>query len=331
MSTAAEDEWVTVGRSKSGRSKATKQRRGRNKKTHASFYGAGTQDDAKSEDGCKVSLKDLSLQIIRCAACLGRSGYIPRLLSAVRSVKSNDDVNEGIGEIVCYGIGNFSEPYSPSMLQLACVLQVRRELAAITEVFIEEEATDEMALDVFRKKSEVDVFYFEPEILSVERKILEEFNVEIIETNEQGKRRTSKNSCGTLFYMPHCPMRLYSNVLWANWDPDILFRGKLVIFGNDFCAYDERTVRREERSDPSNCVLQILPFAHSIKLKVFEGKKRRNGHVMALDDEVLVHIERAFSDTTITWFNGNGRNQSPMVFPRRPAEYFKNEHDCELL
>ena len=36
----------------------------------------------------------------------------------------------------------------------------------------------------------------------------------------------------TIFFMPHCPWRLSSNLLWANWDPDLL--AGLIIVGNKF-------------------------------------------------------------------------------------------------
>lgn len=337
MSTTTEEEWVTVaGRSKSGRRKPVKERGGRRneKKRHASFYRAQTINGAaaKSEDISEASVKDVSLQIIQCAACLGRSEYMPNLLSAVQNVEASVDSNKGIGEIVCYGIGNFSRPYSPSMLQLACVLELRCELATmLAGGSVEKKSADEISVDMFRKKSTVRMFYFEPQIISVERKTLEEFEVEIIERNEQGKRRISNKPFATLFFMPHCPMRLYSNVLWANWDPKNLFDGKLVIFGNDFDAYDERTVRTEERSDRSNCIFQILPFTRSTRVQLLGEKNSRNIRMMAHDDDVLLNLERAFCDSSVTWFHENVESRHSGAFPDQPEEYSKNDDDCELL
>lgn len=69
---------------------------------------------------------------------------------------------------------------------------------------------------------------------------------EVLEADERGKRPVllpdppqsattpppppPPSSRRVLFYMPHCPQRLYSNVLWANWTPQALAR--LLILGN---------------------------------------------------------------------------------------------------
>ena len=36
----------------------------------------------------------------------------------------------------------------------------------------------------------------------------------------------------TVFYMPHCGKALYNNLLWANWQPELL--SLLTIVGNSF-------------------------------------------------------------------------------------------------
>jgi hypothetical protein len=48
----------------------------------------------------------------------------------------------------------------------------------------------------------------------------------VMEENDEGKRRVRGP---TAFFMPHCPMRLYSNLLWANWGDGLK---DLVIIGN---------------------------------------------------------------------------------------------------
>mmetsp|Transcript_28284 Transcript_28284/g.83274 ORF Transcript_28284/g.83274 Transcript_28284/m.83274 type:complete len:260 (-) Transcript_28284:231-1010(-) len=256
------------------------------------------------------------------------------IVSAIRGLQEDDGERMSeiaCSEIICYGIGNFSEPYSPSMLQLACVLQLRRELSAKQGDRIME-TNDDFPMDTLGKKGELKIHYFEPEITPAERRMLADFGVEIIEINEEGKRRISDTSRSTLFYMPHCPMRLYSNVLWANWDPKLLFGGKLVVFGNDFNAYDERTIRKEDRTDPTNCILQILPYALSTKIQLPGERKGRNSRPITDDDDVLLNIERAFSDTSVTWFQRSAGGPQSDALPIQPKEYLKkNDNNCELL
>ena len=45
----------------------------------------------------------------------------------------------------------------------------------------------------------------------------------------------------TLFYMPHCGIAMYNNLLWANWDPSIL--SKIAIVGNRFSSSNERYIK----------------------------------------------------------------------------------------
>jgi len=108
--------------------------------------------------------------------------------------------------------------------------------------------------------------YFDPVTSATENAVLEHFGWRRIEQNEEGKRRVAcmtpfdstneRNNVshsifedesrpsklsGTIFFMPHCPFRLYSNVLWANWAPEYLI--DCLVVGNSFSAYDNRMVR----------------------------------------------------------------------------------------
>ena len=69
---------------------------------------------------------------------------------------------------------------------------------------------------------------------SHDRFVMGELGIKVLAQNDQCKR--SVGDARTHFYMPHCPLRMYSNLLWANWGEDSLQR--LVILGNTFSNYE---------------------------------------------------------------------------------------------
>lgn len=92
--------------------------------------------------------------------------------------------------IVCYGVGNFAHRHcSASLWQLACALLLRDRLQA-------------------------SMVFFDPCTTEFERVVLSERQVEVLTENERGRRIVT---APTLFFMPHCPLRLYENVLETNW------------------------------------------------------------------------------------------------------------------
>ena len=59
---------------------------------------------------------------------------------------------------------------------------------------------------------------------------LTHFNIHVLTLDEKGCRHVEEQ---TLFYMPHCEMWLYSNVLSSNWTSV----SNVVIMGNSFAEY----------------------------------------------------------------------------------------------
>jgi hypothetical protein len=141
-----------------------------------------------------------------------------------------------------------------------------------------------------RRNSTIIMSYYDPCMVAIEKRILVEiYNVLPIACNEQGKRRVHHSST-TLFYMPHCPMRLYSNVLWANWD--ILLERSIIIMGNSLLAYSDLIVVNSERDDPTNAIILVAPFVLERNLRWRNNSKFGNGHL------ALNHALRAFNDFT---------------------------------
>ena len=253
-------------------------------------------------------------------------------------------------DVVAYGIGNFAKkPFSASMLQLACLLLLRRhaattlinnhECGSVSSPHSITNASDNgcncnvndesITSNPFEhEQQQVPIYYYEPCILPIEKQLLEtKFHIHVLETNDLGKlsvesMRQRWNSLSpsipgcsatnspklsddlhTLFYMPHCPMRLYCNVLWAHWDhicstsrqqsttsstitqpetPQVrqtpttsevkqkndasTCNNPIVIFGNSFRSYDDRIVSSEQRSDPTNGIFRRVEFVKEISI-----------------------------------------------------------------
>jgi len=225
-------------------------------------------------------------------------GVTDEIATAAKTIRITD-------EIICYGIGNFykkgsgsSKKYNSPLIQLSCVLLLREAFAHAHKSYQSEcdaslnhshshSQSQSHNNSVHSGKDErlyqqqqdiVPMVYFEPFINAIERDVLAHFHVQVLDVNEQGKRRISNRESNpsthtrpsTLFYMPHCPMRLYSNVLWANWEKNLLWNGRIVIMGNSFIAYDDRIISSEKRKDRSNGIFPLLPF-------VSESSVLRNG------------------------------------------------------
>lgn len=124
-----------------------------------------------------------------------------------------------VTQIVCYGIGNFlTGANSAPMWQLALSICIRKSITA-----------NQTAAE----KESISIVYYDPCVTPLETKVLSELNIELLATNEQGKR--SVRNLPTLFFMPHCPLRLYENVFWANWD--VLTSVPIIVFGNSLHTY----------------------------------------------------------------------------------------------
>lgn len=74
--------------------------------------------------------------------------------------------------------------------------------------------------------------------LQSDAEIAQHFEITVLNKNESGKRQIESK---TIFFMPHCGMILYQNVLASNWGPDL---HNVVIIGNRykrFCLYAQHS------------------------------------------------------------------------------------------
>ncbi|KAF7381633.1 hypothetical protein HZH66_014027 [Vespula vulgaris] len=140
-----------------------------------------------------------------------------------------------IFEIICYGLGRFSQ-HNSSKYQLALLLLLKRHYNC-------------------------QVSLYDPAFLAKEIEILKELKLNVIETNEEGKRTISNNV--TFIYMPHCPRQLINNFLYSNWNENL---SNCILLTNSFSDIVEKSLKWHLMKF-ANYVLRIYPYTTEIKLQ----------------------------------------------------------------
>jgi len=109
-----------------------------------------------------------------------------------------DDGVFPVEQMICYGIGNFSQKgsstyYAAPLWQLACAVALQRHFAVSR------------------------TYYYDPASSAWEIKFVgAELKFQWLETNDRGNHPV-RDGASTLFFMPHCPAQLYENVVWSNY------------------------------------------------------------------------------------------------------------------
>ncbi|KAI8143279.1 hypothetical protein BJV82DRAFT_612183 [Fennellomyces sp. T-0311] len=123
-------------------------------------------------------------------------------------------------DMICYGIGSMQHSKN-AQFQFVLALIIR---------------------DLLKIPGKMSIY--DPVMTNLDNELSKSHNIEVITTNEDGKRTVSEP---TLFYMPHCGRGLYSNTLSANWNTRSL--PNVIMIANRFDMYVgsqlERDLRRE--------------------------------------------------------------------------------------
>jgi SRR1 len=255
-----------------------------------------------------------------------------------------------VREIVCYGIGNFSntsaEHFSASLWQLAFAICLRNTFETRTN----EEHTTPFV------NNRVTLVFYDPcstlfEITFLKEKIS---NCLVLDSNDRGNRAAVVNLSDwqneqprwtSLYYMPHCPATLYENVVWANWNhivqsnfPNAIqpteyesttspyISAFVVIVGNSLRNLATRIISKDRDSDDSslhcNCLQALLPWLHENQFQVTK-------HDLVINPG---NIDGAFNDTFICYWDDVTKSAASNEIPKRPYESIdQNSGDVELL
>lgn len=139
-----------------------------------------------------------------------------------------------IKEIVCYGLGSFSE-CNNAMYQYGLLLELKDFLSC-------------------------EVLLYDPIFKEVEKNILVDAGCCLIEENEQGKRKIVRT---TLFYLPHCPNELLNNIISINLDVNL---SKCIILSNSISEiYNNKTNKQLQETLPF--VLKAAPFVTEMAIQ----------------------------------------------------------------
>ena len=364
---AEEEEWKTVPPIRCKKSSYIKHR-GRNfdhcasQMERAKLYASSLRGvDLENTDEQR---RKVSSQIDECIVALwsfGRDTFMCDVVltcCTLHHFPKNTDFPNEVQEIICYGIGNFSEKYSPSMLQMACAILLRYLIGAVqsqgtsenghAECNVEEclhrekillffhsleliDFLQQLQKENYGKFSRIDMKFYDPCTSALEKRMLEEnYHVMSLETNEQGKRQVNHSQNRTIFYMPHCPMRLYSNLLWANWDESILTN--IIILGNSLLAYNDRIIDSTDRNDPTNAIVPIAPFV--IEKSLHWKHKQKHRLETTNGGSPLANIFLAFNDFSISRFSSSGVSDDlhqNLYWPPRPEEFFQTNEEVNEM
>jgi hypothetical protein len=277
---ASTEEWTTVTRDDKKRVMRKRGRRGPAAK--------GSTVDRSTTTAAMDSIdvpEVMYSTITKCMEHLRSACFYESLLKAWSSA-SGSETEKTVRQIVCYGVGNFSQTslshYSAPLWQLACALCFRDYLINSCD------------------GEDISVLYYEPFSSAFEDTILAGLKVQVLTVNERAKRPI--NAVPTLFFMPHCPCELYDNVLWSNWD-ELAVATPLIIFGNSLRNHCESLA---STASACPCLHLSLPWLREQKLESSTSDLKQSPG----------NYEGAFNDTYLTHFQALG--QTP--WPERPSE-----------
>ncbi|XP_014475233.1 PREDICTED: SRR1-like protein [Dinoponera quadriceps] len=186
-------------------------------------------------ENCEVDYEHLLRTVGSTLVEVGDTPFARLVLSQLTESLNILNSN-GVPEVVCYGLGRFSQYRSPRC-QLALLLCLKERYGAR-------------------------VYAYDPAFCPEEVRALGALGIEIIETNEEGKRVVRAETT-TLVYMPHCSRQLTNNFLYANWGNRL---SNCVLLANSFSGIIDDHLHGDV-SDTTGYILRIRPYVTETRLE----------------------------------------------------------------
>ncbi|GAB1866932.1 Srr1-like protein [Camponotus japonicus] len=209
-------------------------RRRRHRKAKKNFCGDVTTQNVVTQDcevDCELLLRTLGNTLIEVRDTSFTKFVLSQLTDSLTILDSN-----GISEIVCYGLGRFSQ-YRSSKCQLALLLCLKA------------------------RHVDARVHVYDPVFCPEEVQVLRALGLEVIEVNEEGKRIVQRDKT-TLVYMPHCSRQLTNNFLYANWGEGL---SNCILLANSFSGIVDSCLHRDALN--IGYILRIRPYVTEIQLE----------------------------------------------------------------
>ena len=272
-----DDGFVLVESRKHRRRKTRRRGHERKRKIVKSHKGNRTSNyDDVSIDGDEEETK----RYVRTATGqLKSSGFYDDVISSIREAVAGRTVQE----IVCYGIGRVSA-YKNSRVQFAMATLLKANLRPVKGAS-----------------------FFDPFTSELDTNIMTSAGFKNIDQNEEGKRPAKGV---TIYFMPHCDLWLYSNVLWANWS-EAKLRNTIVV-GNSFKAYNTNSAFTGWKIDPDeNCVFRSIDLIQETNILVPRSASSS--------------IQNAFNNTCVIHFPNLACDRASSILSRKPKEFFYHD------
>uniref|UniRef100_A0A336M8X1 CSON013795 protein n=1 Tax=Culicoides sonorensis TaxID=179676 RepID=A0A336M8X1_CULSO len=141
-------------------------------------------------------------------------------------------------ELICFGLGSLSSYISRNQLGLGLLIAQQFNIRISK--------------------------YSDPCFTPQDIEVLLELGNQVVSENLEGKYLCNCNYV-TVFYLPHCPKQLVNNLLWCNWNPEIL--ENVILITNSFETIIERNpLRHLEQMKFSYRNTNIHPISLTIYL-----------------------------------------------------------------
>lgn len=166
----------------------------------------------KSHDD-NLTVEDIIKGFSPLLASLTRSDFLKRVLMSLQKTAP-----EGFSMMISLGVGNVLSSQS-SLLQFALVLCIRESWQlSVVDAPLAHVDHDVSKITMPDGDISNDLKYqiFDPLFSAKESLVCRSLGLFVSDENRKGKHKAAKGP--TLFFMPHCPYRLYVNLLWENWD-----------------------------------------------------------------------------------------------------------------